>query len=66
MLGKFLNTKELAHQLGCSTDYVRKLQRLGLPYHQLSLNSKKYFSVEEVFDWLDHSGLHNDSDDKVG
>lgn len=59
MLGKFLNTKELAIKLGCSTDYVRKLQRLGLPYHQLSPRSQKYFSFEEVTYWLSSAGMHN-------
>lgn len=58
MLGKFLNTKEIARALGCSTDYIRKLQRLGMPFHQLSPNSKKYFSLEEVNSWLENSGQH--------
>ena len=53
MIGKiFLNTKETPEKLGISTGYLRKLQKLGLPYHQLSEDSYKYFNLSEVENWL--------------
>lgn len=57
---KLLNTKEMAEYLGCSTSYLRKLQKFGLPYHQLSPDSKKYFNKTEVDKWLQQAGLHQD------
>ncbi|WP_251548163.1 helix-turn-helix domain-containing protein [Limosilactobacillus caecicola] len=59
MIGNsYLNTKETANALGVSTDYLRKLQRLGLPYHQLSEHSQKYFNLDEIENWLAQAGLH--------
>ena len=52
----FLNTKEKATAMGISTSYLRKLERLGLPYHQLSVNSYKYFRLDEINEWLKKEG----------
>ena len=54
---KFLNTKETALAMGISTSYLRKLERLGLPYHQLSVNSYKYFRLDEINEWLKKEGF---------
>lgn len=54
---KFLNTKETATALGVSTSYLRKLERLGLPYHQLSNDSYKYFQINEIDEWLQKEGF---------
>ena len=54
---KFLNTKETATAMGISTSYLRKLERLGLPYHQLSADSYKYFRLDEINDWLKQEGF---------
>ena len=52
----FLKTKETATAMGISTSYLRKLERLGLPYHQLSVNSYKYFRLDEINEWLKKEG----------
>lgn len=58
MLNKnFLNTKETAMAMGISTSYLRKLEKLGLPYHQLSNDSYKYFLLSEINDWLRKEGF---------
>lgn len=54
---KFLNTKETAIAMGISTSYLRKLEKLGLPYHQLSPDSYKYFRLDEINDWLKEEGF---------
>lgn len=54
---EFLNTKETATAMGISTSYLRKLEKLGLPYHQLSPDSYKYFNLGEITEWLKTAGF---------
>lgn len=54
---RYLNTKETAIAMGISTSYLRKLEKLGLPYHQLSIDSYKYFQLDEINDWLKKEGF---------
>lgn len=54
MLGRFLNTKEIAVYLHCSTSYIRHLEALGMPYHKFP-GGIKYFLFQEVDDWLKES-----------
>lgn len=52
-----VNLKELSNQLGCSPNHIYKLINLGMPYHQLSPKSRRYYVTEEVTEWLKSSGL---------
>lgn len=57
MFGKeILNGKELMQALGISTTLLYQLLDNGLPYHQLSSNSRKYYNLNEVEDWLRSAG----------
>lgn len=51
------NLKQLCEQLGCSTNHVYKLVSLGMPYHQLSSASRRYYVLDEVINWLKEAGL---------
>lgn len=53
MIGKnILNAKEAAKQLGVSKSYFFKLVKQGMPYHQISSNSRKYYVISEIIEWL--------------
>lgn len=57
MFGKeILNGKELMQALGISTTLLYQLLDNGLPYHQLSSSSRKYYNLNEVEDWLRSAG----------
>lgn len=59
MFGKeILNGKELREVLGISTTIYYQLLKNGMPFHQLTTTSKKYFNVVEVEDWLQKFGYH--------
>ena len=59
MFGKeILNGKQLREVLGISTTVYYQLLKNGMPFHQLTTTSKKYFNVTEVEDWLQKSGYH--------
>lgn len=47
-----LNGKQLCEKLGISTTLLYRLIKNGMPYHQLSTASKKYYNLNEVKDWL--------------
>lgn len=49
---EILNGKELRQFLGISTTIYYQLIKNGLPSHQLTANSRRYFNKEEVKDWL--------------
>lgn len=57
MTDEICNLKQLSQKLNCSPNHVYKLIKLGLPYHQLSKTSRRYFIVTEVIAWLKLSGL---------
>ena len=62
MFGKeILNGKELMQALGISTTLLYQLLDNGLPYHQLSSNSRKYYNLNEVEDWLRSAGYRQKS-----
>lgn len=54
---KICNLKELSLCLGCSPNHIYKLISLGMPYHQLSKNSRRYYLLSEVIEWLSSAGL---------
>ncbi|WP_278838540.1 helix-turn-helix transcriptional regulator [Ligilactobacillus agilis] len=57
MFGKdILNGKQLCAALGISTTLLYRLIRSGMPYHQLSTGSRKYYNLEEVKHWLLNAG----------
>lgn len=57
MFGKdILNGKQLREVLGISTTIYYQLIKNGMPFHQLTTTSKKYFNVNEVKNWLQKSG----------
>lgn len=59
MFGKeILNGKQVREVLGISTTIYYQLLKNGMPFHQLTTTSKKYFNVAEVEDWLQKSGYH--------
>lgn len=47
-----LNGQQLIKKLGISRTYLCKLLKLGLPYHQLDKNTRKYYVLNEVKEWL--------------
>lgn len=55
---KILNTKELCKKLGISTTLLYRLLDNGLPSHQLTANSRRYYNYDEVEEWLSHAGFH--------
>lgn len=57
MFGKdILNGKQLCDALGISTTLLYRLIKNGMPYHQLSTSSRKYYNLEEVKKWLLNTG----------
>lgn len=53
MIGnEILNAKEAAEKLGISKSYFFKLVKQGMPYHRIGLNSRKYYIVSEIIEWL--------------
>ncbi|MEK1378053.1 helix-turn-helix domain-containing protein [Limosilactobacillus fermentum] len=59
MFGKnILNGKQLCEKLGISTTLLYRLLKQGMPYHQLSTGSRKYYNIDEVQQWLLHAGFH--------
>lgn len=57
MFGKeILNGKQLCTALGISTTLLYRLIQSGMPYHQLSVASRKYYNLEEVEKWLLKAG----------
>lgn len=62
MFGKdILNGRQLCKALGISTTLLYRLLKQGMPYHQLSTGSRKYYNLEEVQDWLLNAGYHQES-----
>lgn len=55
---QIVNLKTLANILGCSQSHVYTLIGVGMPYHQLGPQSRRYFVVEEVISWLKSTGKH--------
>lgn len=53
-----LNGKQLRSELGISTTLYYQLVEAGMPCLQLSPNSRKYYSLEDVEHWLIECGLH--------
>lgn len=54
---EILNAKQLIEKLGISSSFFYKLQKSGLPYHQLDDKSRKYYFLNEVEEWLIQKGL---------
>ena len=58
MFGKIiLNGKQLCQELGISTTLLYRLLKQGMPYHQLSTASLKYYNLDEVKEWLLRAGF---------
>ena len=53
---EILNGKQLRQYLKISTTIYYRLLENGLPSHQLTANSRRYFNVTEVTDWLKSQG----------
>lgn len=53
---EILNGKQLCKALGISTTILSGLVKNGLPYHQLTANSRKYYDLAEVKAWLKEAG----------
>lgn len=53
---QILNLKQLSKRLGCSQNHIYKLIAQGMPFHQLSDDSRRYYVLDEVLDWLKSSG----------
>lgn len=53
---QILNLKQLSHELGYSENHIYKMISLGLPYHQLSKTSRRYYVLDEVLSWLKSAG----------
>lgn len=53
---QILNLKQLSQRLGCSQNHIYKLIAQGMPYHQLSDDSRRYYVLDEVLDWLKSAG----------
>lgn len=54
---EFLNGKALAIKLGISQSKLYSLRKLGLPFHQLGGNTRKYYVFDEVQEWLKTAGF---------
>lgn len=62
MFGKsVLNGKQLCNQLGMSTTLLYRLLDSGMPYHQLTKSSRRYYILEEVQTWLLKAGYRQKS-----
>lgn len=59
MTVKVLNAKELRMTLGISTTLFYKFRKAGMPYHQFP-QSRAYYLLDEVEDWLSKSGYHQE------
>lgn len=55
---EILNGKQLCEQLGISTTLLYRLLKTGMPYHQLTTASRKYYNLQEVQEWLLSAGFH--------
>lgn len=53
---EILNGKELRQFLRISTTIYYQLLKNGLPSHQLTANSRRYFNRDEVINWLKSQG----------
>ena len=53
---KILNGKQLRQYLQISTTIYYRLLENGLPAHQVTANSRRYFDVSEVTSWLQSQG----------
>ncbi|MQB61173.1 hypothetical protein [Limosilactobacillus reuteri] len=53
---KILNGKQLRQYLKISTTIYYQLLKNGLPSHQLTANSRRYFNIDEVKNWLESQG----------
>jgi phospholipid N-methyltransferase len=51
-----LNGKQITEKLNISQGQLYKLIALGMPFHQLSEHSRKYYVLDEVIEWLKASG----------
>ncbi|ARD06169.1 hypothetical protein B1745_00150 [Lactobacillus amylolyticus] len=58
---KILNVKELCNELNISTTFFYKMKKAGMPYHQLCDNSRAYYILDEVEEWLYKAGFHQES-----
>lgn len=53
---ELLNGKQLCERIGVSTTILYRLIANGMPFHQLTGNSRKYYNLSEVHDWLKQAG----------
>lgn len=53
---KILNGKQLRQYLKISTTIYYQLIKNGMPSHQLTANSRRYFNIDEVTSWLKSQG----------
>lgn len=53
---EILNGRQLCKELGISTTMLYRLLKNGLPYHQLTANTRRYYYLEEVHHWLLRNG----------
>lgn len=60
-MNKILNAKELCNKLSISTTFFYKMKKAGMPYHQLCSNSRAYYILDEVEDWLSEAGFHQET-----
>ncbi|MBM6812978.1 helix-turn-helix domain-containing protein [Limosilactobacillus reuteri] len=61
MTNNICNLKELSKELNCSQNHVYKLIHQGMPYHQIDEQSRRYFILDEVINWLRKTGLKQES-----
>ena len=54
---KILNAKQLRCELGISSTRFYQFLDHGMPYHQIG-EGRKYYILDEVFDWLIKAGYH--------
>ncbi|NRO26083.1 helix-turn-helix transcriptional regulator [Lactobacillus helveticus] len=60
-MNKILNGKELCNELRISTTFFYKMKKAGMPYHQLSSDSRAYYILDEVEAWLYKAGFHQEN-----
>lgn len=53
---EILNGKQLRQHLGISTTIYYRMIKSGMPFHQLTATSRRYFNVNEVESWLRKAG----------
>lgn len=56
MNNNICNFKDICNFIGCSPNKGYKLIALGLPFHQLSADTRRYFIKTEVVEWLESAG----------